>query len=250
MSLFDAYFSNFIEGTEFAVDEAAHIVFDGRIPAQRPRDAHDILGVWSIVSDEAELRRTPTTPEDFIDILRKRHRRIFSSRPDIGPGEFKSAPNQSGATLFVLPEDVVGTLEQAFQLRESLETAFQRAVYMLFLVSEVHPFADGNGRIARIMMNAELASSGEERIVIPTAYRGSYLSALRALTHDGATEPLIRMLDFAQRWTLAVDWRDVEATAAQLDSCNAFPRAEAEEEGLCGCECHLGCPRSPPEALA
>jgi fido (protein-threonine AMPylation protein) len=35
---------------------------------------------------------------------------------------------------------------------------------MMFLISEVHPFADGNGRIARIMMNAELVAAGEERI--------------------------------------------------------------------------------------
>ncbi len=232
LSFYDAYFSNFIEGTEFAVDEAARIVFDGHIPAERPRDAHDIMGVWRIVSDEAELCRVPSTPDEFMDILRVRHRRILAGRPDMRPGEFKSVPNQAGATLFVLPEDVPGTLEHGFGLRESLETAFQRAAYMLFLVSEVHPFADGNGRVARIMMNAELARGGEERIVIPTAYRGSYLSALRALTHNGATEPLIRMLDFAQRWTLAVDWEDVEVTAAQLDACNAFLRAEeAEEEG-------------------
>ena len=32
---------------------------------------------------------------------------------------------------------------------------------MMFLVSEVHPFADGNGRAARIMMNAELVAAGE-----------------------------------------------------------------------------------------
>ncbi len=28
-----------------------------------------------------------------------------------------------------------------------LDTAFERAIYMMFLVSEVHPFDDGNGRI-------------------------------------------------------------------------------------------------------
>jgi hypothetical protein len=32
VSFFDAYFSNFIEGTEFEVDEARAIVFDGHIP--------------------------------------------------------------------------------------------------------------------------------------------------------------------------------------------------------------------------
>ena len=46
---FDAYFSNYIEGTEFGVEEARAIVFDGAIPAERPADAHDVLGTsgWS-----------------------------------------------------------------------------------------------------------------------------------------------------------------------------------------------------------
>ena len=103
---------------------------------------------------------------------------------------------------------------------------------MHFLVSEIHPFTDGNGRIARIMMNAELAAGGEERIIIPTVYRGNYLAAQRALTHNGAPEPLIRTLDYAQRWTAAVDWRTVEATARDLEACNAFLESEsAEQEG-------------------
>jgi hypothetical protein len=44
LAFFDAYFSNFIEGTEFAVEEAADIVFRGVIPSERPEDAHDVLG--------------------------------------------------------------------------------------------------------------------------------------------------------------------------------------------------------------
>ena len=83
------------------------------------------------------------------------------------------------------------------------------------------------------MMNAELMSRDEERIVIPTVFRGDYLAAMRALTHNGVAEPLIRMLDYAQRWTAAVDWHTVETTARQLASCNAFLDSEsAEREGL------------------
>ena len=44
VSFFDAYFSNFIEGTEFEIDEARAIVFDGYIPNARPEDAKDVLG--------------------------------------------------------------------------------------------------------------------------------------------------------------------------------------------------------------
>ena len=232
LSFYDAYFSNFIEGTEFAVDEAASIVFEGRIPRERPEDAHDIAGVYRLVSDATEMRRTPADAAGFLGLLRDRHRAALGNRPEVLPGQFKTARNQARGAIFVRPEDVVGTLERAFALRASLETAFQRAAYMLFVVSEVHPFADGNGRIARIMMNAELIAAGEERIVIPTVYRGNYLAALRALTHNGIAEPLVRMLDFAQRWTAAVDWRSVAETAHELDACNAFLESElAEQDG-------------------
>ena len=233
LSFFEAYFSNYIEGTEFTVDEAAKIVFEGRVPADRPNDAHDIEGTWSLVSSDDEMQRVPEDVEQLFDLLRKRHATVLASRPHVMPGEFKSQPNQSGGTEFVMPEDVPGTLEKAFPLYRGLETAFQRAVFVMFLVSEVHPFADGNGRIARIMMNAELTSCSEERIVIPTVYRGNYVAALRALSYNRTAEPLIRTLDYAQRWTAAVQWRSVKSTTEELSVCNAFLDSElAENQGL------------------
>jgi hypothetical protein len=232
LAFFEAYFSNFIEGTKFAVEEAADIVFRGVIPNERPQDAHDVLGTWRIVSDDREMTRTPETGEDLTRLLKARHAAIMESRPDKGPGVFKLAENRAGSTVFVAPDLVAGTLEQGFTLCRSLETPFQRAVFIMFLVSEVHPFADGNGRTARVMMNAELIAAGEERIVIPTVYRANYLSALKALSQSRRPEPLIRMLDYAQRWTAAVDWRSVAKTRRELEECNAFlDAAVAEEEG-------------------
>ena len=93
-------------------------------------------------------------------------------------------------------------------------------------------FADGNGRIARMMMNAELVAGGEERIVIPTVFRGNYLAALRPLSRTGRPEPLVRVLDYAQRWTIAIDWSSLEETRRELEACNAFLDSdEAEGEG-------------------
>ena len=43
LAFYEAYFSNFIEGTEFDVNEAADIVFNNVIPRDRPEDAHDVL---------------------------------------------------------------------------------------------------------------------------------------------------------------------------------------------------------------
>ncbi len=233
LAFFEAYFSNFIEGTEFAVEEAADIVFRGVIPNERPQDAHDVLGTWRIVSDAREITRTPESGEDLTRLLKARHAAIMESRPDKGPGMFKLSENRAGSTVFVTPDLVAGTLDQGFTLCRSLETPFQRAVFIMFLVSEVRPFAGGNGRTARVLMNAELIAAGEEeRIVIPTVYRVNYLSALKALSQSGRPEPLIRMLDYAQRWTAAVDWRSVAETRRELEDCNAFlDAAVAEEEG-------------------
>ena len=103
---------------------------------------------------------------------------------------------------------------------------------MMFLVSEVHPFLDGNGRVARVMMNAELEFSGEERIIIPIVYRNNYLSSLKALSHNKKAEPLIRVLDFAQNYTSTIDFTSFEGAQKNLMDTNAFIDSNiADHEG-------------------
>ena len=178
------------------------------------------------------MDRTPINSRTLETLLMARHASVVEGRPDTRPGAFKRAANQAGLAVFVAPDLVTGTLAQGFGLYRSLETPFHRAVFMMFLIAEVHSFADGNGRVARIMMNAELAAAGEERIIVPTVYRANYLSAVKALSQTGRPEPLIRMLDYAQRWTAAVDWRALEETRLELEDCNAFVDPNiAEVEG-------------------
>lgn len=131
------------------------------------------------------------------------------------------------------PPLVEGTLAEGFQLYRNIAEPFHRAVFMSFLVSEVHPFVDGNGRMARIMMNAELVAAGERRIIVPTVYRNNYLAGLRALSRNREPEPIIRILNFAQRYTAAIDFSDYDTAVAQLQRTNAFldPRV-ADDEGI------------------
>ena len=233
LAFFEGYFSNFIEGTEFEVSEAADIVFRNVIPRDRPADAHDILGTWRLVSDPLEMTRTPRDVPGLLELLKSRHAALMAGRPDKDPGVFKRESNRAGQTVFVAPDHVEGTLARGFDFYRSLETPFARAVFMMFLVSEVHPFADGNGRIARVMMNAELVAADEARIVIPTIYRSNYLTSLKALSNVRNPTPLVRTLDFAQRWVSAVPWGELSATRAILDTCNAFmDPAEADDRGV------------------
>ena len=103
----------------------------------------------------------------------------------------------------------------------------------MFLVSEVHPFTDGNGRIARLMMNAELVTAAEVRIIIPTVYRLNYLSALQAATRAGNDQALIATLSFARRWTARVNFATRSSAEVELVATNALRDArEAENTGI------------------
>ena len=92
----------------------------------------------------------------------------------------------------------------------------------MFIVSEVHPFLDGNGRMARVMMNAELSSAGHTKIIIPTVYREDYLGALRKLTRHNDPKVYIRMLERAQAFSHTLDGTDIEAMEANLHRSDAF----------------------------
>jgi hypothetical protein len=200
-AFFEAYFSNYIEGTRFDIEEAERIVFDKQVPATRRKDAHDVLGTFAIVSDGTEMRRTPADVRALVDLLRTRHARMMAQRPEAQPGEFKKRANFAGDTEFVHPDYVRGTLSKGMDLYRDLAPGLARSIFMMFLVSDVHPFVDGNGRIARIMMNAELVAAGETTIIIPTVFRDDYLQALRALTRRNRPTPVVRALHTAQRFS-------------------------------------------------
>ena len=226
-AFFDAYFSNFIEGTEFEVEEARAIVFDQVIPTVRPLDAHDVLGTYAVVGQRETMRRSVRYDRDaptFVERLRRLHARLLEQRTDARPGNFKAKGNRAGDTRFVTPDQVLGTLDYGYTMTRALATPFQRAVAIMFVLSEVHPFDDGNGRIARAFMNAELVSGDEARIIIPTVYRDDYLTGLRTLSRQGEPHALIKVLDFAQCWVAALDWTSLPAAEAMMAVTNAFVR--------------------------
>ncbi len=227
VAFFDAYFSNFIEGTEFEVSEAQEIVESGVVPVNRSADGHDVLGTYRIVGNMAEMTTIPRDYSSFIEILTRRHSIIMEGRPDKQQGWFKEKANQAGMTRFVDPGLVRGTLRQGFEFYRGLDHPFARAIAMMFLVAEVHPFNDGNGRVARAMMNAELVARGMTRIIIPSVFRGEYLSGLRRLSNEGDPTVLIRQMEFAQEFVSRISFDDKLQTIAELQWCQAFEKPES-----------------------
>ena len=65
-----------------------------------------------------------------------------------------------------------------FELIENEPEASVRAVLGHFIFVYIHPYMDGNGRMARFLMNAMLASGGYPWTVIPVEERDIYMAAL------------------------------------------------------------------------
>jgi Fic family protein len=222
LAFFEAYFSNYIEGTEFAIEEAEQIVFENKIFPERPEDSHDILETYRLVSDDHIMQTVPKSDEEFFSLLLDRHAILMQARESTLPGKFKNVVNRAGNTIFVKPEEVRGTMCKGFEFYEKLKPGLARAIFIKFLISEVHPFIDGNGRIARIFMNAELQACSQCRIIIPTVYREDYLLALRKLSRGNDPAPYTRMLLIAQNFTHSISFETYPQALIQLRASNAF----------------------------
>ncbi len=227
LAFYEGYFSNYIEGTEFTIEEAKGIIVTNTPMPARDDDSHDILGTYQIVSDKTEMSIVPTNAAEMITLLRDRHAILMRARITKNPGQFKDKNNRSGTTEFVDWQLVAGTLKKGFEWYAALQHPFAKAAFIMFLVSEVHPFLDGNGRIARVMMNAELSSMGLAKIIIPTVYREDYVGALKKFTRQRDPDAYIRMLLKAWQVSSYVFGENQDAMENYLKRCNAFTEPTA-----------------------
>jgi hypothetical protein len=222
-AFFESYFSNYIEGTTFLVSEAEEIVFEGKLIPNRTEDSHDILGTFQTAMRAPWRDQPASTADDFLHWLKNVNALVMQSRLDKNPGEWKDQNNQAGSTLFVAHELVQGTLREGFERIQVLEDPFARALMTMFVVSEVHPFKDGNGRTARLSMNCVLSAAGRARIIVPTVYRENYLLPLKSLTNHADATPYIRAMTRIQAWTAAFNYAQPRDKLYEaLKRCNAF----------------------------
>ncbi|WP_179022133.1 Fic family protein [Winogradskyella forsetii] len=221
-AFYESYFSNYIEGTVFEIEEAKRVIETQKPLPSRNEDSHDVLGTYQIVSNPREMKIVPSTKEELVEILQYRHQILLSAREDKKPGKFKDKNNRAGDTSFVELELVIGTLYKSFDYYQALTHPFSKAAYIMFVISEVHPFLDGNGRIARVMMNAELSTASQTKIIIPTVYREDYLGGLRRLTRNQDPSVYIRMLNRAQAFSDTLLGEDMVPMEAILQQSNAF----------------------------
>jgi hypothetical protein len=110
-------------------------------------------------------------------------------------------------------EAVRDAMPVLFDLLEGEPEPSVRAVLGHWLFGYIHPYPDGNGRMARFLMNVMLASGGYPWTVIRVEDRDAYLGALDRASIDMDIRPFSTFV--AQRVQWSLERRDLQ-----------FPKAE------------------------
>ena len=200
------YASNAIEGNTLSPVETTLVIEKGVTIGGKPLKDHlEALDHYDAMRYMRELARetTPITESD----VRNLHRLVMQrSRPDIA-GQYADLPRyvrtETGRHEFPWPTEVPALMgEFASWLRSApgtMETAFTAHRRLV----EIHPFNDGNGRTARLLMNLVLIRAGYPPIAVRPEDRPVYVAALQQTQAGQGSEAFDSLLYQRMDATLA-----------------------------------------------
>ena len=137
---------------------------------------------------------------------------------------YRNNPFYLRTSRYVPPrwEAVRDAMPALFDLVENEPEPGVRVVLGHWLFGYIHPYADGNGRMARFLMNAMLASGGCPWTVIRVEDRNGYLAALDHASIDMKIEPFAGFIAERVRWSMK---------QGDCESARVKPRAPPERMG-------------------
>lgn len=111
------------------------------------------------------------------------------------PGEFRThAAKPSGSSYsYTLPNLIPATMADTVACLRADEDPLTRACRFHALFEMTHPFADGNGRVGRILLDATLLSEGLPPSIIRESDRSRYLAAMEK-ANGGQLAPLCSLI--------------------------------------------------------
>lgn len=146
--------------------------------------------------------------------------RVFERR--LEHGEFKSDPNhveRSDGTLleYCPPEHVGSEIDRLLELYDALERTeahpIVKAAWLHHRFVQIHPFADGNGRVARALTLLVLQRHHYAPLVVDRFHRKDYLAALDA-ANAGSLKELVRLFTKLESAALTAELEREEPRAA------------------------------------
>lgn len=196
------YNSNHIEGNTLTYGQTEILLMFGKIVGEADvRDVHEMTASnvgLKMMKEEALLKETPLT-QQFIRTLHKTLLRedytVYRTLPGgvqtsyvIHAGQYKTRPNSvitryGDQFEYATPEETPALMSDLVDWYNDAErsgkfTPIELAAIFHYCYIRIHPFEDGNGRIARLMVNYILTRHDYPMIVVRSRKKKEYLEAL------------------------------------------------------------------------
>lgn len=184
------YTSNAIEGNTLTRQETALVVEKGLTVRGKSLNEHLEAHNHAKALDHVKTLVNQTQPISEQDILAI-HDLILQGIDHHNAGRYRSVPVRISGSLVVLPNPVkVPTLMEGFVATLTEKAAalhpVELATFAHYELVTIHPFADGNGRTARLLMNLILLQQGYPPAIISKRQRERYIKSLEQAQLGGS----------------------------------------------------------------
>jgi len=175
------YESNSIEGNSLTLRETELVLSKGVTVSGKPLKDHleavNLAKAWEQVKALAQPGAA-LTERDLLDL----HRIILTRVEDSFAGTYRSSAVRIAGSNHIPPNPikVPDLMDTLFAEIESISDPVEKAAKLHHGIASIHPFADGNGRTARLAMNFVLLAAGYPPISIPVSPREAYYNALES----------------------------------------------------------------------
>lgn len=207
----DAYHSLSIEGYQVTPELIERVAIGKWNPEQEPSDRENLgaiaaHGYWLAFQRVRETVKRILLSEAGSEVVRTAHRDWYREMfaPHVSAGllkpsmlaGYRNVPVYLRGSRHVPPrwDLLADAMPALFDLIETEPEPAVRAVLGHWLVGYIHPFPDGNGRIARFLMNTLLVAGGYPWTVIRVEHRNDYLAALETASVENDVKPFAKFI--------------------------------------------------------
>jgi len=194
----DAYFrigttytSNALEGNTLTLTETKVLLEDGLTAGGKPlRDSYEALGHANAY--DFMLKAARSDPFEFNEeIIKNLHKIFFQKVDENTAGTYRDIQVFITGTEYVPPPandipDLMKTLTEELKNKWNNEHPVILSAYAHQRLVDIHPFEDGNGRTARLLMNLILINKGYQIVSIPPVLRQEYIDAINKGRRSGS----------------------------------------------------------------
>lgn len=171
-----------IEGNTLTLQEAGDLLLHGMIPRSRSlREVNEVQNFKSV-----KAYRDSYKGKVNLTFIKRLHSLIMHNIDEYGTGAFRRTDDIgiAGTDIRLCPsllieKELRWITSSYYKNVKANYHPFEEAVMYHLYFESIHPFADGNGRVGREILNYMLARKNYPRLLFPGNDRISYIEALR-----------------------------------------------------------------------